>query len=261
MSPEEKTVAAKFYREIFDKRGPLSPPLSHRPSDLQDAYDVQQLWAASFNDGSRGALAGYKIALTTPVMQKLLGFDQPCIGPIFEKSVHQAPANLAFSDCGRPGLECEIAVRLSGDLSDGPYDRESVAEAVDDCMAAIEVVDDLNADYEAIDAHTLIASGAWNGGCILSDSARNWRSLDLRDVAGTLIINGVEVETGRGADVMGHPFEALAFVANTLAELGRPLRSGMIVMTGSVVGTKWAKRGDEVTVRMSGLGEASASFR
>ncbi len=128
-------------------------------------------------------------------------------------------------------------------------------------MAAIEVIDDQNADYELIDAYTLIASGAWNGGCILSSPASNWRDMDLRDVAGTLMINEVELETGRGGEVMGHPFEALAFVANTLASQGRPLRSGMIVMTGSVVETKWAKQGDNVTVRMSDLGEAHASFR
>ena len=59
---------------------------------------------------------------------------------------------------------------------------------------------------------------------------------------------------------MGHPFEALAFVANGLIEQGRPLRRDMIVMTGSVVGTKWPEPGDEVTVRMEGLGEATVRF-
>ena len=59
---------------------------------------------------------------------------------------------------------------------------------------------------------------------------------------------------------MGHPFEALAFVANTLVDQGRPLGCGMIVMTGSVVGTKWAERGDEVAVRMDGFGQATVRF-
>ena len=87
-----------------------------------------------------------------------------------------------------------------------------------------------------------------------------WRELDFREVAGTLVINGADIETGKGVDVMGHPFEALAFVANGLIEQGRPLRRDMIVMTGSVVGTKWPEPGDEVTVRMEGLGEATVRF-
>jgi len=261
MSPEEKTAVAAYYRQVFETRGPLSPPPTHRPKDLQDAYDVQRAWVESFEDGSKGQVVGYKIALTTPVMQKFLGFDQPCIGPVFESNIHQSSAELKFNEFGRPGLECEIAVKLGDDLDGGPYDRIMVADAVDVCMAAIEVIDDQNADYETIDAHTLIASGAWNGGCILSSPASNWRDLELRDVLGTLVINEVELETGRGGDVMGHPFEALAFVANTLVGQGRPLRNGMIVMTGSVVETKWAEQGDNVMIRMTGLGEASASFR
>jgi 2-keto-4-pentenoate hydratase len=260
MSPDDIAAAARYYRDIFERRGPLSPPPSCRPTDLTDAYDVQLAWAATFADGTRGELVGYKIALTTPVMQQLLGFDQPCIGPIFETSIHESPSALDFDKFGRPGVECEIAVRLGADLDAGPYDRDSVGEAVAACMAAIEIVDDQNADYAVIDAHTLIASGAWNGGCILSKPVAAWREVDLRGVVGTLVINGEEIEAGRGADVMGHPFEALAFVANTLVGQGRPLRRGMIVMTGSLVGTKWPARGDEVMVRMDGVGQASASF-
>ena len=260
MSPEDISAAARFYRDVFDTRGPLSPLLSCRPTNLSDAYDVQMAWTESFADGSRGELIGYKIALTTPVMQQLLGFDRPCIGPIFENSIHESPAALQFNEFGRPGVECETAVRLSADLDAGPYDRDSVGEAVAACMAAIEIVDDQNADYDVIDAHTLIASGAWNGGCVLSSPFEEWRDLDLREIAGTLVINGEEIETGKGADVMGHPFEALAFVANTLVGQGRPLLRGMIVMTGSVVSTKWPDQGDEVTVRMDGMGRATARF-
>ena len=260
MAPEDLAAAAKYYRQVFDTRGPLSPPKRYRPATLKDAYDIQKSWAATFDDGSRGGLAGYKIALTTPVMQRLLGFDQPCIGPVFEKGIHASPADVRFDAYGRPGVECEIAVRLGADLDGGPYHRESVGEAVAACMAAIEIVDDQNADYDAIDAHALIASGAWNGGCVLSAPQADWRGLDLREVAGTLVINGADIETGKGVDVMGHPFEALAFVANGLIEQGRPLRRDMIVMTGSVVGTKWPEPGDEVTVRMEGLGEATVRF-
>ena len=260
MSPEDINAAARYYRDVLDTRGPLSPPQSCRPTNLTDAYDVQMAWAESFADGSRGELVGYKIALTTPVMQQLLGFDQPCIGPIFENSIHESPAALQFNEFGRPGVECETAVRLSADLDAGPYDRNSVGDAVAACMAAIEIVDDQNADYEAIDAHTLIASGAWNGGCVLSSPVEEWRDLDFREIAGTLVINGEEIEMGKGADVMGHPFEALAFVANTLVAQGRPLCRGMIVMTGSIVSTKWPDRGDEVTVRMDGMGRATARF-
>ncbi len=64
----------------------------------------------------------------------------------------------------------------------------------------------------------------------------------------------MEVGRGRGADVMGHPFEALAWLANSLAQRGRSLRAGEFVFTGSVVETKWVNRGDRVVMEIEGLG-------
>jgi 2-oxo-3-hexenedioate decarboxylase/2-keto-4-pentenoate hydratase len=55
---------------------------------------------------------------------------------------------------------------------------------------------------------------------------------------------------------MGHPFRALAWLATALAERGQALRAGEIVLTGSVVETRWLARGDDVVVTLSGLGEA-----
>ena len=54
----------------------------------------------------------------------------------------------------------------------------------------------------------------------------------------------------------GHPFEAVAWLANALAARGRGLRAGDIVMTGSIVATKWPSAGDEIVVAIDSLGEA-----
>ena len=81
-----------------------------------------------------------------------------------------------------------------------------------------------------------------------------------RAAGGVELINGAEVGHGTGADVLGHPFTALAWLANTLAERGRPLRAGMIVSTGSIVSTKFPKPGDTVIAELAGLGEAKAAF-
>jgi 2-keto-4-pentenoate hydratase len=73
-------------------------------------------------------------------------------------------------------------------------------------------------------------------------------------------INGEAAGEGSGADVMGHPFAALAWLANRLAAEGRPLAAGMVVMTGSIVQTRWVERGDRVEVDLGPLGTASACF-
>ncbi|MBV9521655.1 MAG: fumarylacetoacetate hydrolase family protein [Alphaproteobacteria bacterium] len=252
---------AHHLHDIHRKRERLVPlPAALSPVDLAEAYAMQERLQVLFAS-KRGAVVGYKIAITTPVMQRLMGIDHPCGGAIFATMLHSSPARLSCSDYVNVAVECEIAVRLGADLPGGRrHDRDSVADAVDACMAAIEIIDDQNADYKQADALNLVANNAWNAGCVAGPAVTGWRRRDLAALQGRMLINGAEVGRGVGADVLGHPLTALAWLANTLAERGRPLRAGMIVSTGSIVSTKWPKPGDTVVAEIEGLGEAVATF-
>jgi 2-keto-4-pentenoate hydratase len=240
------------------KLTPLSPAL--RPTDLAEAYAMQERLQELLAP-SRGAIAGYKIAVTTPVMQRLMGIDHPCGGAVFARQLHRSPATLRCADYTHVAVECEIGVRLGADLRGGrKYDRDSVADAVDACMASIEIIDDQNADYKLAVAVDLVANNSWNAGCVIGPPVTEWRKLDLAALGGRMLINGAEIGRGTGADVLGHPLEALAWLANTMAERGRPLRAGMIVSTGSIVSTKFPKPGDTIVAELDGLGEARAAF-
>ena len=127
-------------------------------------------------------------------------------------------------------------------------------------MAGMEIVDDRYVDYKSLDTPTLIADDFFDAGCVLGAAVTQWRNLDLSALAGVTRINGVEVGRGRGADVMGHPFEALAWLATNLARRGQSIRAGEFVFTGSVVETKWVNRGDRVEMQIEGLGTVEAVF-
>ena len=176
--------------------------------------------------------------------------------------MHASPARVRHADYLHVGVECEIAVRLGRDLpaAGAPYTRAAVAEAVEACMAGMEIVDDRYVDYKSMDTPTLIADDFFDAGCVLGAPLTDWRSMDLAALTGVTLINGVEVGRGRSADVMGHPFEALAWLANNLARRGQGLRAGEFVCTGSVVETKWLSQGDRVVMRIEGLGEVEAVF-
>ena len=105
-------------------------------------------------------------------------------------------------------------------------------------MAAIEVVDDRYEDYRALDVPTLIADDFFNAACVLGVPVAAWRDLDLAALRGRMSINGADVGTGRGGDILGHPLEALAWLANALVARGSCLESGEFVL-GSVVETRW----------------------
>jgi 2-keto-4-pentenoate hydratase len=192
-----------------------------------------------------------------------VGFHAPFAGAILAQTVHQSPVTLSRTDYGRLGIECEIAVQLGTDLpaARAPYSRDQVADAVAAVVPAFELVDDREADYSQLATLilTLIADNAWNAGIVLGSLVRDWRTIDLAAARGALAINGVMVGEGHGRDVMGHPFEALVWLVNTLAQRGKSLTRGMIVMTGSIVATKFVNPGDAATLSVDGLGEVRLS--
>ena len=75
-----------------------------------------------------------------------------------------------------------------------------------------------------------------------------------------MAIDGREIGRGVGGDIMGHPLEALAWLATMRAARGTPLRAGEFVLLGSVVATEWVERGAVVEVELDGLGVARAVF-
>ncbi len=123
-------------------------------------------------------------------------------------------------------------------------------------MPALELADDRNADYTQLpgNALMLIADNAWNEGAVLGSPVRDWRGLDLAAIKGTAFINGKNVGEGHGHDVMGHPLDALAWMANNLASRGLGLWRGDVVITGSLVTSKFPKTGDLVRFQAGALG-------
>ena len=249
--------AAQFLFEGHKARSKYEPiPDEIAPRDEDEAYAIQEAFHKLVIP-ERGAVVGYKIALTSAVMQKMVGFDHPCSGAIFASGVKNSPVNVNRSDYVRLGAECEIAVQLNADLpaSGAPYDRESVAKAVDAVIPAFELIEDRGADYKDLFFLGVLADNAWNAGLVLGEPIIEWQDIDLVSAAGEMVINGEPAGEGKGGDALGHPLDALAWLANNLAERGKSLQRDMIIMTGSIVSTKFLNAGDEVSFDIDTLGE------
>lgn len=220
-------------RRAHTALAPLAPELAPRSETegylIQDA--LHGLLAADFGDR-----VGYKIGCTSPVMQQYLDIPHPCGGGVFAHGVHPSGAVLNARDFVRVG------------------------EAIEAYLPAIEIVDDRYVKWENLGAPTLVADDFFAAGCVLGAAVARSAAPDLLAVIGRAVINGVEIGQGTGADVLGHPHNALAWLANHLAAAGKTLRAGEIVLTGSLVKTVWLKAGDRVTMDLSGLGEVHVTF-
>lgn len=255
-------AAAKAIATARRSRAPLKALAKDAvPRDEEEGYRVQRA-VHDLLQGQVGSLVGYKIGCTSAVMQEYINIPHPCSGGVFEKGVHDSGVRLPAADFVHVGVECEIAVRLKRDLaaSEAPFTAEWVAEAIEAYHPAIEIVDDRYVKWETLGAPTLIADDFFAAGCVLGAAVPRMAVPDLREITGRAIVNGKEVSRGVGADVLGHPHNALAWLANRLAADGRGLHAGQIVLTGSLVKTVWLKAGDVVVMELDGLGKVEATL-
>jgi 2-keto-4-pentenoate hydratase len=258
----DTVAAAKAIAAARRSRTPLQPlDGDAAPATEADGYRIadalHDLLAAKF-----GKRVGYKIGCTSPVMQQYLNIPHPCGGGVLAKGVYESGVSLRAADYVRVGVECEIAVRLARDLlaTEAPFTAEWVAEAIEAYLPAIEIVDDRYVDWQTIGAPTLVADDFFAAGCVLGTPVARSAAPDISAVVGRAVINGVEVGQGTGADVLGHPHNALAWLANHLAADDKGLREGEIVLTGSLVKTIWLNAGDHVVMDLAGLGKVEATF-
>ncbi len=264
MDKDRDQRAARYLLEQHHARAAFDAlPEDIAPRSVEDAYGIQEAFRA-LREAQLGPVAGHKVALTSHVMQEMLKFYSPFAGSIHANIVHRSGAKLRYAGYIHLGIECELAATLGRDLpaSGAPYTREQIAQAVDTLAPAFELVDDRHADYTKIASliFTLIADNAWNAGIVLGPASKDWRDLNLQSIRGVVEINGAESGEGHGRDVLGHPFEALTWCLNTRLQQGHEVRAGMVVMTGSMIATKFVEPGDRLRFVVEGLGEVGVQL-
>ena len=227
---------------------------------LADGYAVQQRANAAL-EGHLGPRVGHKIGGTTEVMRRYINVPEPLAGEVFARQVHADGALVRRSDFVRLGIETEIAVRLGRDLPPRgePYHRADVADAVDACLASIELVDDRYDGFSTIGGPTQIADNAFDAGAVLGTPYAAWRELDLAALAGRTWQDGRLLAEGRGEALLGHPLDALAWLANKRSELGRGLAGGTFVTLGTITPVVWVDAPASFRIEIEALGAVSVT--
>ncbi len=254
MSPEQ--IAGRL-RDAY--RGPPVPPLRDGLSvnDIDGADAVQAIntryWSAA---GRR--IVGRKVGLTAKAVQAQLGVDQPDFGVLFDDMATPDGGVLLAGAVLQPRVEAEVAFVMAAAITDPKAPVEQVRTAIGTAVAAIEIVDSRIADWKISFADTVADNGS-SAFFVLGSERRPLDGLDLWSSGMVLEINGAVASLGAGAACLGHPLEAVAWLARTLAARGDPQRAGDIVLSGALGPMVAIKPGERVRATIGGLG--SVSFR
>jgi 2-keto-4-pentenoate hydratase len=226
-------------------------------SDISAAYQVQhrnleQRMAA----GARRV--GRKIGLTSQAVQAQLGVDQPDSGSLLDDML----AIKGVVPAGRllqPRVEAEIAFRLSRDVPPDVETIDEIAECIDVAAVAIEIVDSRIAGWDISIVDT-VADNASSGMFAVSPRGVPLADIDLLGTEMSMTRNGELVSTGTGAACLGHPLNAVLWLARAAAGLGEPLRAGELILSGALGPLVPVSAGDVVRAEISGLGAVEVQF-
>jgi 2-keto-4-pentenoate hydratase len=242
-------------------------PVHYKPADRAQAYAVQALLEAR----SSQPLAGWKIAATSIAGQQHINVNGPIAGRLLAERVHASGALLPLAGNRMRVAEPEFVFRMGRSLAPRPqaYSVDEVMAAVADLYLGIEVPDSRYANFVTAGEPQLIADNACAHEFILGPQAPSmWRSIDLSTYAVHATVEGSDrsaprryTREGSGANVLGDPRVALAWLANELRGLGIALRQGQIVTTGTCMQPLELQAGDMVVVDYGVLGSMQAQFR
>lgn len=226
--------------------------------DVETAYAVQRLNVQrGVATGRR--VVGRKIGLTSPAVQRQLGVDQPDFGALFADMAVPEGGTVPAGRLLRPKVEAEVALVLGSDLPHRDCTLVDVLRATDFALPALEIVDSRVRDWDISIVDT-VADNASCGLFVLGGSPVPLTGCTLRSVQMTLTRNGEVVSQGSGADCLGSPLNAAAWLASSLAAMGDPLRAGDVVLTGALGPMVPAAPGDVFETRISNLGSVRVGF-
>jgi 2-oxo-3-hexenedioate decarboxylase len=226
--------------------------------DVADGYAVQAELARRWQAEGR-RLTGYKGGLTSKAKMVQMGLDTPVFGVLMGDTCVPDGDVVDMSQLIHPKVEAEIAFVMSREL-EGDVSIQQVLAATEFVLPAIEVIDSRFKDFK-FDVQSVIADNTSAARYVVGGAPRKPDGLDLRLLGVVMQRNGELVGTAAGAAVMGHPAASVVALVRWLADSGRALPTGSLVMTGGVTEAVAVQSGDHVTARVQDLGPVGVRFQ
>ncbi len=252
---KEMVEIAKMLRDAEESRRPCAPPSERFKMNDDLAYAIQDHNVEiKVNKGRR--IIGRKVGLTSKAIQSWLGVDRPDYGTLLDDMLIENGGFFPASRLLQARAEAEVAFVMGADLDRDHIHGNDVIQATAYLLPAIEIIDSRVADWK-ITFFDTVADNASSGLFVLGDRPISYADIDLPLAGMWLKKNGRIVSTGAGAACLGSPLNAIVWLANTLKDLGTPIRKGDIILSGALGPVSPIEAGDFLSCSISCLGDVS----
>jgi 2-keto-4-pentenoate hydratase len=251
--------AASVLRCAEETRESIAPLREQFPKlDLDGAYAVQRLNIERRVKAGR-RIVGCKIGLTSLAVQRQLGVDEPDCGTLVDDMEFHDGLPIPLARLQQPKIEAEVAFVLGRDIEAESPGVVDVMRGIEYVLPALEIVGSRIRDWNIKIVDT-VADNASSSGYVLGGTPRKLAGLDLRDCAMQMRRDGEEISSGRGSACLGHPLNAVVWLARVMARNGTPLRAGQLVLSGALGPMAPVTGPHAFEAHIEGLGKVAAVF-
>ncbi|WBU59270.1 2-oxo-hept-4-ene-1,7-dioate hydratase [Paracoccus albus] len=235
----------------------------HPGMTLDDAYAIQSAQMTRKLAAGR-KIIGWKIGLTSTVMQQALGIETPDSGVLYDDMLFENGATVPAGRFIQPRIEAEIAFVMKAPL-DGEVTREQVLAATEAVVPSIEILDTrvMRKDPETGQPRVIVdtvSDNAANAGIVLGAERHAPDAHDLRWVGAILRKNGAVEATGLGAAVLDDPVTGLVWLARRMQQYGQRIEAGQVVLSGSFIAPIECPPGTRIEAEFGPFGSVAVSF-
>jgi 2-keto-4-pentenoate hydratase len=226
---------------------------------LRSRADADAVQSAA-QDAYADDFTGYALVGTSEVCRHILGLQGPIYAAIPNRAHHPDDCRIHLPQ-GMIGAQCELAFTLGRAFPGNgeTIDRHSAADAILACQATIGL---LGRRTRPAPTNELlaIADFALHVATICGPLVEPADKASLDRSAMTARIDGKTVITAKAGAILGHPLEALIWLARELSRQNRQLNAGDVVATGSCAPILQVLPGQQLTVEFEMVGAASCWF-
>ena len=235
----------------------------HPDITLDDAYAIQAAQMPHKQAQGR-SIIGWKIGLTSKVMQDALGISTPDSGVLYDDMDFADGVLISATRFIQPRIEAEIAFIMKAPL-EGKVSREDVLEATDYVAPALEILDTRIARQDATTGQNrkifdTVSDNAANGGILLGKQRHEPEAYDLRWVGAILTKNDDVTATGLGAAVLNDPVMGIVWLAERMGQYGQRIEAGQVVLSGSFIAPIECPSGTRIEADYGQFGHVTVNF-
>lgn len=260
----QRVTAAELLWAAERDLAPVDPLTETFPGiDAVDAYEIQLInIRRKIAAGAR--VRGHKVGLSSPVMQQMMGVDEPDYGHLLDSMVLAGAAPIPAGNYCYPRIEVEIGYVLGSALPGADCTEQDVLAATEYIVPSLELIDSRITNWQ-IKLPDTIADNASSAGVILGEARRTpaelaERGVDLANIDAVLYCGDEEVTRGNTSAVLGNPTWCVAWLARKVASFGVKLEAGHLIIPGSCTRAIDAKPGTAFRAEFAGLGTVTAEF-